>query len=367
MNILVTGAHGFIGKNLVEALKQMKHSSEILLCDKHTDEYQLDKYCSEADFVFHLAGINRTENASDFAEVNVGFTEKLLTLLKKHQNKAPILMSSSIQADLMNPYGISKRAAEELIKAYGKTENVKTYIYRLPNVFGKWCKPNYNSVVATFCHHIARNLPIRVSNPHQYLQLVYIDDVISAFISKLNNQSMSSCNISPIYNVTLQEIAANLFSFKKSRNSFYLPEQSSGFTKKLYATYLSYLPEKEFAYPLIAHSDNRGSFCEVLKTDNNGQISVNFVKPGQTKGNHWHHTKTEKFLAVAGKGEIILRKIGTDDIITYELNCEKHEIIDIPPGYTHAVKNTGTIDFVTVIWASEVYDASNPDTFYEEV
>ncbi len=367
MKILVTGAKGFIGKNLVEALKLTEETNEILACDVETTEEELDAFCRQADFVFHLAGVNRAEDTSSFESGNIRFTEQLLLCLKKHENKAPVLISSSVQAENTTPYGVSKRAAEEVVRAYGITEKVPTYIYRLPNVFGKWSRPNYNSVVATFCYNISRNMPIRISDPEAQVSFVYIDDVVSAFIEKLHDAKEKECHVTPVYSVTVGKVAKLLFSFKKSRKTFAVPNVEDAFAKKLYATYLSYLPETEFSYSLIQHADKRGVFAEFLKAESSGQISVNSVCCGYTKGNHWHKTKTEKFLAVAGQGEILLRKIGTSDVLTYPMKAGSGEVVDIPPGYTHAVKNTGNVDFVTVIWASEVYDPNCTDTYYEEV
>ncbi len=370
MNVLITGAKGFIGKNLAETLKTKTAVSAVFEYDVDSSEEQLDSFCKQADFVFHFAGVNRPESDDEFRKQNVGFTKKLLDLLKKYQNKAPVLITSSIQSSLNNPYGQSKKEQEALVLDYGAAEHVRTCIYRLPNVFGKWSRPNYNSVVATFCYNIARDLPIHIDNPQTVLPLVYIDDVINAFVDNLfesDESDRADCKILESYSVSLQEIADLLYSFKNSRTNNFVPEQSSLFAKKLYATYLSYLPENGFSYFLNMHQDIRGSFTEFLKTDQNGQISINVIKPGVTKGNHWHHTKNEKFLAVSGDGVIKLRKIGDRQITKISISANSLCAVDIPTGYTHSIKNTGQQDLVVVIWASELYDEENPDTYYEEV
>lgn len=371
MKILVTGAKGFIGRNLIEELKRQGH--EILAYDIDNTEKQLDEYASSCEFVYHLAGVNRPENPEDFMSGNFGFTSVLLDSLKKHGNKAPVMLSSSIQAELDNPYGKSKKAGEELIFQYGRDNDVNVYVYRFPNVFGKWCRPNYNSAVATFCHNIARNLPIQVNETNPTLTLVYIDDVVKELINALDGEPNSCiednkyCTVSEQYKVKLLDIVNMLYTFKESRKDLYISDMRDPFSKKLYATYLSYLPEDKFSYELTMHCDARGSFTEMLKSNERGQVSVNISKPGITKGNHWHSTKNEKFIVVSGKARISFRKIGSAEIISYDISGDKIEAVDIPPGYTHSITNTGKADLVTVMWANEPFDPNNPDTYYEEV
>lgn len=379
MKILVTGAKGFIGKNLIEELKRQGH--EILAYDIDNIEEQLDEYAKSCEFVYHLAGVNRPENPEDFMSGNFGFTSILLESLKKHNNKAPIMLSSSIQAELDNLYGKSKKAGEELLFQYGQENDVTIYVYRFPNVFGKWCRPNYNSAVATFCNNIARNLPIQVNETNPTLTLVYIDDLVKELVRTLNGEANISdtynknqdgsehryCSVPEQYQIKLLDIVNLLNSFKESRKDLYIPDMRDPFTKKLYATYLSYLPEDQFSYELTMHTDARGSFTEILKSEERGQVSVNISKPGITKGNHWHSTKNEKFIVVSGKARISFRKIGTEEVITYDVSGDKIEAVDIPPGYTHSITNTGETDLVTVMWANEPFDPNNPDTYYEEV
>lgn len=370
MNVLVTGSKGFIGRNLIETLKTLQFVSNIFACDADTEETMLDKFCRETDFVFHLAGVNRPKNDEEFEKHNVGFTKTVLNLLRKHQNHAPVLVTSSIQSELDNPYGRSKKMQEALVASYGITEHVRTYIFRLPNVFGKWCRPNYNSVVATFCYNIAREIPIQITDAEKVLQLVYIDDVVNAFISKLQETDDAytpQCSISEVYHIKLGALSALLASFKESRKTLFVPVSNDSLVQKLYATYLSYLPEAGFVYPLHSHTDVRGSFTEFLKSGTSGQISINVIKPGITKGNHWHHTKNEKFLAVSGSGEIRLRKVGDEKMIKIPISGDCLQVVDIAPGFTHSIENNGGSDLVVVIWASELYDEKNPDTFYQEV
>jgi UDP-2-acetamido-2,6-beta-L-arabino-hexul-4-ose reductase len=371
MKILITGAKGFVGKNLVVELRNQGFE-DLMEFDVDTDPNQLDKYARECDFVFHLAGVNRPENPADFMAGNFGFTSQLLDALKKHHSKAPVLITSSIQAAQNNPYGESKKAGEDLLFDYGKETGSKVYVYRLPNVFGKWCRPNYNSAVATFCNNIAHNLPIQVNDSNAVLNLVYVDDVINSFIAKLKvesplDQSNPFEEVSPIHSVTLGEIVMLLNQFKDSRSTLQLPDMGDSFVKKLYSTYLSYLPESDFSYPLMMNVDQRGSFTEFLKTSERGQVSINISKPHITKGNHWHHTKNEKFLVVSGKGVIRFRKIDSEQIIEYLVSGEKLEVVDIPVGYTHNIENLGDTDMVTIMWVNEVFDKEKPDTYFLEV
>jgi len=369
MKILITGAKGFIGKNLISELKNQGYN-EIYEYDKENTENELNKYTKDCDFIFHLAGVNRPQNPEEFMEGNFGFTDTLLKKLEANQNKSPILITSSIQAELDNDYGKSKKAGEELIFEYGKRNKSKTYIYRLPNVFGKWCRPNYNSVIATFCHNIANNIDITINDENKELTLAYIDDVVKEFINCLKNEPSESnefCNIPVTHTKKLGEIAQLIKSFKESRNNLLIPNMEDEFTKKLYSTYLSYLNENDFSYPVKMNIDERGSFTELFKSIDRGQVSVNVAKPGITKGNHWHHTKNEKFVVVSGEGLIQFRKLNEEKVIEYKVSGEKIEIIDIPVGYTHNIKNIGTTDLITVMWCNELFDKEKPDTYFMEV
>jgi len=369
MKILVTGAKGFIGKNLIAELRNRKYDG-IFEYDRDTDSSLLDEYCKEADFVFHLAGVNRPKEQTEFMEGNFGFTSDLLDSLKKHNNTCPVMISSSIQAELDNPYGESKKAGEDLLFAYGKETGAKVLVYRFPNVFGKWCRPNYNSAVATFCNNIAHDLPIQVNDPSVVMNLVYIDDVVNELINAIEgkeNKVDLFCEVPVVHTITLGEIVDLIYSFKNSREDRSVPNMSDAFTKKLYSTYLSYLPENKFSYDLKMNVDQRGSFTEFIKTPDHGQVSVNISKPGITKGNHWHHTKNEKFLVVSGKGVIRFRKIDSDKVIEYYVSGDKMEAVDIPTGYTHNIENLGDSDMVTIMWANESFDPEKPDTYYLEV
>lgn len=369
MKILVTGAKGFVGKNLTLELRNRGYN-DLFLYDIDSTQGDLEMYTRECDFVFHLAGVNRPQNEKEFMEGNFGFTSELLDNLKKNNNKAPILISSSIQAALQNPYGESKKAGEDLIFSYGKENNVNVFVYRLPNVFGKWCRPNYNSAVATFCNNIANNLPITVNDPEVMMSLVYIDDVVNEFINALENKENKDgeyCYVPIVHKIKLGEIVELIKSFKKSREDLSVPNQKDEFSKKLYATYLSYLPKNEFSYPLDMHVDQRGSFTEFLKTQEYGQVSVNVAKKGIVKGNHYHHTKNEKFLVVSGKASIKFRKPDDDEIIEYIVSGDKLEVVDIPTGYTHNIENIGETDLVTIMWANEKFDPEKPDTYFLEV
>lgn len=369
MNILVTGANGFIGKNLIVELKNQGYTN-IYSFTRQSESHLLDDYCKNADFVFHLAGINRPEDPSEFMDGNYGFTEKLLDTLKKHNNTCPVMISSSTQAELDNPYGISKRAGEDLLFNHQKETGAKALVYRFPNVFGKWSKPNYNSVIATFCHNIARGLPIQINDPNVLLNLVYIDDVIQELIQALNgkeNRVGDFCEVPVVYKNRLGNIADLIYSFKKSREERSIPDMSEPFVKKLYSTYLSFLPEDKFSYELKMNIDDRGSFTEFIKTLDRGQVSVNISKPGITKGNHWHHTKNEKFLVVSGQGVIRFRKPDSDEVIEYYVSGDKLEVVDIPVGYTHNIENLGESDMITIMWANEPFDPDRPDTYYLEV
>ena len=369
MNILVTGAKGFIGQNLIAELKNRGYH-DIFEFDKDTDPVHLEDFCKKADFVFHLAGVNRPLDQSEFMEGNFGFTSELLNNLKKYKNTCPIMLSSSIQAELNNPYGESKKAGEELLFNYSKETGSRVLIYRFPNVFGKWSRPNYNSAVATFCHNIARGLPIQVNDPNVMMNLVYIDDVVTELLQALNSNEHrvgNYCEVETQHRIKLGDIVDLLYSFKKSRDNRFIPNLSDSFTKKLYSTYLSFLPEDQFSYELKMNVDSRGSFTEFLKTHDFGQVSVNVSKPGITKGNHWHHTKNEKFLVVSGQGVIRFRNINSEQVIEYHVTGEKLEVIDIPVGYTHNIENLGSNDLVTIMWANELLDVNNTDTYFLEV
>lgn len=377
MKILITGAEGFIGKNLISELYNIKEgkakgynlTSNLTLFeyDQETNPALLDDYCKSADFVFHLAGVNRPKEQSEFMEGNFGFTSQLLDTLKKHGNRCPVMLASSIQAELDNPYGASKKAGENLLFDYGSKNGVDVLIYRFPNVFGKWCRPNYNSAVATFCNNVAHGLPIQVNDPAVMMTLVYIDDVVKELISALEGNPTREgefCKVSVEHSITLGKIVDLIYSFKESRKTLHLPDLSDPFTKKLYSTYLSYLPDNDFSYPLKMNVDDRGSFTEFLKSPERGQVSINISKPGVLKGQHWHHTKNEKFLVVSGKGVIRFRKIDEEKVHEYFVSGDKLEVVDIPVGYTHNIENLGDKDMVTVMWVNEVFDPNTPDTYF---
>ncbi len=380
MNILITGANGFIGKNLIAQLNNIKEEKAkeeripsnltVFAYDIDTDPGLLDEYCREADFVFHLAGVNRPKEQSEFMEGNFGFTSVLLDTLKKYSNTCPVMLASSIQSELDNPYGVSKKAGEELLFRYAEETGAKVFVYRFPNVFGKWCRPNYNSAVATFCYNIAHDLPIQVNDPNAMMTLVYIDDVVDELISALAGNPMREgkyCKVPIEYKISLGEIVELIYSFRESRQNLQVPDMRDAFSKKLYATYLSYLPENNFSYPLKMNVDHRGSFTEFLKSPDRGQVSVNISKPGITKGNHWHHTKNEKFLVVNGKGVIRFRKIDEKEVYEYYVSGDRLEVVDIPVGYTHNIENLGDTDMVTIMWANEPFDPERPDTYYLKV
>ena len=374
MKILVTGAKGFIGRNLCLALAQMP-DIEVLKYDLG-DEAKLEGYLAECDFLMHLAGVNRPKDPAEFQLGNAVFTEDILDKLASRQNPPPVLLSSSIQAQLDNEYGKSKLAAEEAVSNYAAKTKAKVFIYRLANVFGKWARPNYNSAVATWVHNIARDLPIMVRDADATISLVYIDDVVRSFIDSIESfkSGEESCNlpflsVSPSYAKSLGEIVELIRSFRDEPNTLMVPNQVDEFTKKLYSTYLSALPEDKFSYPLLMHCDDRGSFTEALHSAERGQLSINVSKPGITKGQHWHHTKHEKFLVVSGEGEINFRIADNPAaaIISYKVSAKKLEVVRIPPGYTHNIVNLGDSDMVTVMWANEIFNPQSPDTFRLEV
>ncbi len=397
MRVLVTGAKGFVGKNLVESLKSVRDGKDrcrgveieaIYEYDIDTDPALLDTYCADCDFVFNLAGVNRPQNQEEFMQGNFGFASTLLDTLKKHNNTCPVMISSSIQATCIgrydSQYGRSKKAGEELIFSYGEETGAKVLVYRFPNLFGKWCRPNYNSAVATFCNNIANDLPITVNDPSVELELLYIDDLVDEMFLALKNQEHHCefdgvdtvlqaagryCAAPITHKVTLGQIVELLESFKNQPQTLMMPEiPYNSFAKKLYSTYLSYLPKGKAAFPLKMNVDARGSFTELLRTEKCGQFSVNISKPGITKGQHWHHTKWEFFIVVSGKGLIQQRKIGTDEVLNFHVSGEKIEAVHMLPGYTHNIINlSDTEDLVTVMWANECFDPNKPDTFFEVV
>ncbi|ELU5587654.1 capsular polysaccharide biosynthesis protein CapF [Clostridium perfringens] len=404
MNILVTGAKGFVGKNLVASLKCIRDGKDrihkinglsdpsklVIYCyDIDSTKEQLDEYCKNADFVFNLAGVNRPKDDNEFKKGNFGFASSLLDTLKKYNNKCPVMLASSIQATLIgrygqSEYGKSKLAGEELFFKYSKDTGAKVLVYRFPNLFGKWCRPNYNSAVATFCNNIANDIPIQVNDRATELELLYIDDLVEEMLLALNGEEHHCefdgletiiddngkyCCVPVTHKATLGEIVDLLYSFKKQRETLIMPEiPYNSFEKKLYSTYLTYLPKEKISFPLKMNIDNRGSFTELLKTDNCGQFSVNISRPGITKGEHWHHSKWEFFIVVSGHGLIQERKIDSDEIIEFEVSGDKIEAIHMLPGYTHNIINlSDTQDLITVMWANEQFDPSHPDTFGEKV
>ena len=399
MNILITGAAGFVGKNLTAALQCIRDGKdrthpgltvgEIYLYDIDSPASLLEEACRNADFVFNLAGVNRPQNQEEFMQGNFGFASTLLDTLKKYRNTCPVMLSSSIQATLVGryangEYGKSKKAGEELFFSYAEETGAKVLVYRFPNLFGKWCRPNYNSAVATFCHNYANDLPITVNDPSVELELLYIDDLVDEMIAAMEGKEHRCefdgvntvlrpdgryCAAPVTHKITLGSIVELLDSFRAQPVTLTMPEIPNGsFAKKLYSTYLSYLPKEKAAFPLKMNVDARGSFTELLRTENCGQFSVNISKPGITKGQHWHHTKWEFFIVVSGKGLIQQRKIGSDEVLNFEVSGEKIEAVHMLPGYTHNIINLSeTEDLVTLMWANECFDPNKPDTFFEVV
>lgn len=399
MKILVTGAKGFVGKNLVAQLKNIKNGKARCYGDLTVDviyEYdvdntieELDVFCRDCDFVFNLAGVNRPQNQEEFMQGNFGFASTLLDTLKKYSNKCPVMISSSIQATLAgrfgtSEYGKSKKAGEELMFQYSEETGAKVLVYRFPNLFGKWCRPNYNSAVATFCNNIANDLPIQVNDRSTELELLYIDDLVEEMIAALKGEEHRCefegvetilttdgryCAAPITHKVTLGEIVDLLESFKEQPHTLVVPEiPYNSFAKKLYSTYLSYLPKEKVSFPLKMNVDDRGSFTELIKTLNCGQVSINISKPGITKGQHWHNTKWEFFIVVSGHGLIQERKIDSDEVIEFEVSGDKIEAIHMLPGYTHNIINLSeTENLVTVMWANEAFNPNRPDTYFEKV
>lgn len=366
MQILITGARGFMGRNLCETLKMARPEDTLHLIDIGSTAEELQSAALQADFVFHLAGVNRPEKVEAFMEGNRDFTQTLLSLLENGK-KPPVLVTSSIQAALDNPYGESKRAGEAAVRAYAERTGAPVYIYRLPNAFGKWSRPNYNSAVATFCYNLSRGLPITVNDPSVKLTLCYIDDIVAECLRALEGNATAGedglCKVLPEHTVVLGEMADLLRSFGEMRDRLDVPDQSDPLTAKLYATYLSFLPQEDFARTAVTHSDARGSFTELIHMAGHGQVSVNISKPHITKGEHWHHTKHEKFIVLSGEGVIRFRKPEEKTVVSYHVSGDVFKIIDIPPGYTHNIENTGDTDMITLMWANECFDPSRPDTW----
>jgi UDP-2-acetamido-2,6-beta-L-arabino-hexul-4-ose reductase len=370
--VLVTGAKGFIGKNLIVRLQE-SNDIKMKSFDKGDNIGTFKKYLQEADFIFHLAGVNRPKNVEEFEKVNVGLTKTLIELLEEMNKKIPIVITSSIQAELDNTYGKSKKRAEDELIKYSKKNRIPVYIYRLPNVFGKWSKPNYNSVVSTFCYNISHNLDIMISDTEKELELIYIDDVVNEFVSLLSgeveNIKKRFYKINRVFKITLGELADKIYQIRDMRKTLIVPDLSDDFAKFLHATYLSYLDKDDFSYEMDSKEDNRGDFTELIKSITFGQISVSKSCKGIIRGNHYHNTKNEKFFVIKGEAVIKLRNILDDKIISYYVSDKKIEVVDIPPGYTHSIENLtdGDGEMVLLIWANEVFDPENPDTYYCEV
>lgn len=371
--ILITGAQGFVGKNLFAHLKNAGYTA-LDLYDRDTPPEKLREYAARAGFVYHLAGVNRPQNPTEFYAGNTDLTENLLALLEEAGNTCPVLLCSSIQAELDNDYGKSKRNAETLLFSHEQSTGAPALVYRLPGLFGKWCRPNYNSVIATFCHNAACGLPLTVRDPAYAFTVAYIDDVIEDFIAALSGAAVRDmsipgfCHLTKAYDTTLGFLAETIEGFAKKRLALEIPNMADPLIKKLYSTFLSYLPpEGGFKYPLNTHTDSRGNFTEFIRTPDRGQTSVSVTHPGVVRGNHWHHTKNEKFLVVQGQGVVRFRKIGERAVYEYFVSGEKLEVIDIPTGYTHNIENLGDGDLITIMWANEPFDPGTPDTYFEEV
>ncbi len=364
--ILITGSNGFIGKNLTANLIQNGYTN-LYLYDRNSSNEELNEFCKDAEFVFHLAGINRPKDASEFYEGNTDFSKILIDTLKKHNNKSSIIISSSIQAELENDYGKSKKLGEDL---FLENENNKAIIFRLYGVFGKWSKPNYNTVVATFMHNVVNDLEVSISDENYQLTLCYIDDIIEKFISILENENnfqKGFCEIDTLHNITLGNLHKTIVKFNESRKNLIMPSLDSLLMRRLYGTFLSFLPKDGFSYKLIKHSDNRGWLSEFIKSEQLGQIFISTTKPGITRGNHWHNTKVEKFFVIKGSADIRFRNVLTDEIISYPVSSDVPTVVDIPVGYTHLITNVGDDDMICLFWSSEILNPEKPDTYYLEV
>lgn len=367
MKILITGANGFIGKN-IRARIEAEKLGKVLPITKTTPDEELQAAVLSCDFIIHTAAANRPQNEEDYYNINVGFSQKLIGILKKSGKKIPIIYTSTIKTSQNTPYGISKRQAEELILNYANQANSPAFIYKLANCFGKWARPNYNSVIATFCHNIIRGIPVYVDETNPTLTLIYIDDITDHFIRAIKGEIQPGFQtVTPYYEVSLFEIERLIREFKKSFDEGKIPTLSDGFSKKLFSTYVSYMDCEYLKSPLTTHEDFRGSFTELIKTETCGQFSVNIQKPGITKGNHYHNYKFEKFIVVHGDAEIKLRKVYDDKVLSFKVSGKNQEVITIPPGYTHNITNCGDGDLVTIMWANEIFDPDKPDTYYMEV
>ena len=369
MKILVTGSNGFIGKNLLERLSRVDDVTVSTYTRKDTEE-SLEEKVLEADFIFHLAGINRPEDPQEFYEGNRDLTQRIVAAAKKSVKSIPILMTSSTQVERDNDYGKSKREGELLLESYAKETDAIVYIYRLPNVFGKWSRPNYNTVIATWCHNVTRDISLQVNDESAELTLVYIDDVVNQFVRHLDENGQEGVvfgQVSPVYKKTLGEIRDLLLAFKESRTELTVPRVGRGFERALYATYLSFLPTDKFSYELKGYKDDRGTFYEFVKTLDSGQFSISTTVPGITRGNHYHNTKNEKFLVIKGEASIKHRQIYGDEIIEYKVSDKKMEVVEMIPGYTHDITNTGDTEMVLLLWANEAFDRDNPDTYFLKV
>ncbi len=385
MNLLITGANGFIGKNLVAWLAQQPDVT-LFQFDVQNTRAELDAWLAQADFIFHLAGVNRPQTEAEFTIGNVDLTAQICARLMELGRAVPLVLSSSIQAELDNPYGISKRQAEEVVKRYAEQSGARVIIYRLPNVFGKWCRPNYNSVVATFCYNLAHDLPITISDPARELNLVYIDDVVEAFVAEIRGQksevrgqwsevrdqrsevggqpsAVTYRDVAPVYRITLGQLAETIRAFRQMRQSLVVPDLSDAFTRKLYGTFISYFDADNLGYALEQKRDARGALAEFLKSPHVGQIFISRTKPGITRGNHYHHTKAEKFMVVEGEAIIRLRHIRGGAVVEYHVRGEDFRVVDIPPGYTHSIENVGQGELITLFWSSEVLDPQRLDTY----
>jgi UDP-2-acetamido-2,6-beta-L-arabino-hexul-4-ose reductase len=368
-NILITGSSGFIGKNLVAHL-QTRNDVVLSLFDIDDDDVILCERLAEADIIFHLAGVNRPVKVEEFQTGNTGLTQTIVNHLLQLKRNPTIVISSSIQAEFENPYGVSKRMAEESLREYAIKTNASVYIYRLPNVFGKWCRPNYNSVVATFCNNIAHDQPISISDPGRELELIYVDDVVKDFLSVLDRTpciTATEVSVVPTYKITLGALAETIRNFRTMRQTLFVDSMNDRLLRTLYITYLSYLEKDDFSYKLETKSDNRGNLAEMFKSETFGQIFISRTKPGITRGNHYHHAKTEKFCVIEGNAVIRFRHILGKEIISYPVSGKDLTIVDIPPGYTHSIENTGEVELTTLFWASEPFDTNSPDTYFESV